>query len=221
MKSKPVAQILGWTLAVGAVSFAAGFFGPIFFSTSNLGPLFGIFVTGPIGTLAGALIGALRVAKGSARLSIACIALVWVMALLYTLFVLGLATQGAIPPIILQLLIIASSIFLFLRSDAPDQPPDGLGRYGPIAIAALVIILVMTLFPPVIRPWWIPSGEQAGTAELLPPFAFILDGRFDAGRHFPRFAVSRGALAWEWLITAVVAVGLCLLMRPPRRRPVN
>jgi hypothetical protein len=47
-----------WALAMGAVGFAAGFFGPMFLSPdANQGPLLGIFITGPGGALAGLLLG--------------------------------------------------------------------------------------------------------------------------------------------------------------------
>jgi hypothetical protein len=47
-----------WTLALGAVGGAAGFFGPIILNPdANQGPLLGIFITGPGGALAGALLG--------------------------------------------------------------------------------------------------------------------------------------------------------------------
>lgn len=217
--SNPVARLLGWTLGVGAVSFAAGFFGPIIFSKSNLGPLLGIFVTGPVGFLAGAVIGALYIARGSARLSIAVVGLTWVLTLLYTLFIAGLAVQGAVPPIGLQILIVAASMFLFIRHSTRNQLPTGLKRSGPIAIAALLTVLLMTLFPPVIAPWWVPADKQPAIAAPLPSFAFILDGRFDAGRHFPQFAVSRAALAREWLVTAAAAIGLCVSMLALSPRP--
>jgi hypothetical protein len=45
---------------VGAIGFAIGFFGPIIVSPgANQGPLLGIFVTGPLGILAGAAGGAI------------------------------------------------------------------------------------------------------------------------------------------------------------------
>jgi hypothetical protein len=47
-------------LIVGGIGFVAGFFGPIIFSPQvNDGPLLGIFITGPIGFMAGAIIGAI------------------------------------------------------------------------------------------------------------------------------------------------------------------
>jgi hypothetical protein len=44
--------------AVGAVTFLVGFVGPlIFWPDNNLGPLIGIFLTGPLGFVGGAVIG--------------------------------------------------------------------------------------------------------------------------------------------------------------------
>jgi hypothetical protein len=46
------------TLAVGAISFLAGFVGPILLHPdSPQGPLLGFFLTGPLGAVAGALLG--------------------------------------------------------------------------------------------------------------------------------------------------------------------
>jgi hypothetical protein len=46
---------------VGAVGFSLGFFGPMLFDpTSGNGPLLGIFITGPLGTLIGAAAGICR-----------------------------------------------------------------------------------------------------------------------------------------------------------------
>jgi len=45
-----------WALVLGAVGFAAGFFGPMVLSPeSNLGPIIGILVSGPGGAIAGAI----------------------------------------------------------------------------------------------------------------------------------------------------------------------
>ncbi len=54
-------RVLFWAVVVGAVAFAAGFFGPIVFAPdANQGPLLGIFITGPAGFVAGALYGIWR-----------------------------------------------------------------------------------------------------------------------------------------------------------------
>jgi hypothetical protein len=52
---------LRWGLLVGGVGFALGFVGPIIVvPQANQGPLLGIFVTGPLGFLAGVAWGAFR-----------------------------------------------------------------------------------------------------------------------------------------------------------------
>ena len=56
-------QAVGWWCAtmtgiVGVVSFLIGFVGPLIFSPdSNTGPMLGIFVTGPLGAIVGAVCG--------------------------------------------------------------------------------------------------------------------------------------------------------------------
>lgn len=54
------AYILAGGTLVGITSFLLGFFGPIVFAPSNnLGPLLGIFITGPFGFISGLFLGAL------------------------------------------------------------------------------------------------------------------------------------------------------------------
>jgi len=50
-------MLLGGVI-VGGIGFVAGFFGPIIFRPeANQGPLLGIFITGPLGFIFGALVG--------------------------------------------------------------------------------------------------------------------------------------------------------------------
>lgn len=195
--SHPVARIVVWTLGVGVVSLAAGWFGPAYFApSSNLASLLGLFVTGPLGALAGALIGALRVAKDSRRMAIACVGLVWVMTLLYTFWAFDLGGWAAIPAIPLQLLVLASTIYLFIsRPGTAARLTGGRRRCGAIAVAAMTTILLMTLFPPVIRPWWVPAAQQPATDAPLPSFAFISDKGFHVSAGYALFDVNRGELA--------------------------
>jgi hypothetical protein len=221
-KSHPVARIVAWALCVGFVSFAAGWFGPIYLApSSNLASLLGFLVTGPLGTLAGALIGALGVAKDSRRIAIACIGLVWVMTLLYTFGIFALGGWGGIPALPLQLLVLASIVYLFFyRPDTPAQPPDVRQRCAAIAAAAVATILLMTLFPPVIRPSWTPAAQLPATTDTpLPSFAFIFDRGFHVSPGYALFDVNRAEIAAEWIITVAAAIGLCLLMRALRPRP--
>jgi hypothetical protein len=211
--SDTVGRIAMWAGSVAAISFAVGYVGPIFLSGSSLGPLLGIFVTGPLGALAGVLVGALRVVRDAPRLTVALVGAVWAASLLYTLFMIGIAAQGAIVAIPLQVLVIAATVFLLAAGATRVLPPNR--RLGLIALATQAIILATTLFPPVVKPWWVPARFQDSTP--APRIAFIFDGRFDAGRHFPLFAVARSELALEWAIVIAVAIGLGLLAR--RRQP--
>lgn len=44
--------------AIGGTGFVLGFFGPILLGGGNQGPLLGLFITGPLGVVAGAIGGA-------------------------------------------------------------------------------------------------------------------------------------------------------------------
>ena len=53
-------MILKFAVALGVTGFVAGFFGPIALNPeANQGPLLGIFITGPLGALAGVVLGAI------------------------------------------------------------------------------------------------------------------------------------------------------------------
>ena len=52
------ATTMAWAGIVGAVGFCGGFFGPMIFTPeANQGPLLGLFITGPLGFVAGAIGG--------------------------------------------------------------------------------------------------------------------------------------------------------------------
>jgi hypothetical protein len=52
-----MASVLKWAMVLGAVGFCAGFFGPMLLAPgANQGPLLGIFITGPLGFVAGAVL---------------------------------------------------------------------------------------------------------------------------------------------------------------------
>jgi hypothetical protein len=60
MEASLASSIFVGALATGGLAFSAGFFGPILFAPSaNQGPLLGIFITGPLGFLLGAVGGGL------------------------------------------------------------------------------------------------------------------------------------------------------------------
>lgn len=58
MFGRIVASVFKGALIVGGSGFCAGFFGPMVFAPdANQGPLLGIFITGPLGALLGAIGG--------------------------------------------------------------------------------------------------------------------------------------------------------------------
>ncbi len=57
----PLASSAMGAVVLGGLGFCAGFFGPMILSPeSNQGPLLGIFITGPVGVVVGAVWGYLR-----------------------------------------------------------------------------------------------------------------------------------------------------------------
>jgi hypothetical protein len=207
-------SIIRSALLVGGLAFAAGFIGPILFSGSNLGPLLGIFVTGPIGTLAGAIWGIVRLSKNAdvddMRALLKKLLAVWGLTMLYTLFMISLGTQGAFPAICLQGLIVVSGIFLLYHGNTDTRLSESVKRSRPVILIMLVLVMLVTLFPPVTKPEWVHKSvkESTDSTAPLPKIAFLLDKRFDASQNFPLFAVSRKLLLLEWVLLAMVALAI-------------
>ncbi|HSJ08109.1 MAG TPA: hypothetical protein VK936_15495 [Longimicrobiales bacterium] len=60
-----IGRIVAWSACVGFLAFSAGFFGPIILAPgANQGPLLGIFITGPLGIVAGFATGVWREWRG-------------------------------------------------------------------------------------------------------------------------------------------------------------
>jgi hypothetical protein len=58
LQPSAVGAVVNGALLVGAIGFCGGFFGPLVFAPdANQGPLLGIFITGPLGALLGAIGG--------------------------------------------------------------------------------------------------------------------------------------------------------------------
>ncbi|MFN7984080.1 MAG: hypothetical protein U0Q11_19710 [Vicinamibacterales bacterium] len=71
VQSGMVNSVMLGALVTGGIGFAGGFFGPIvFMPEANQGPLLGLFITGPLGCILGAVGGAVHwVVRGRQRLS--------------------------------------------------------------------------------------------------------------------------------------------------------
>ena len=64
------ASIVKGALITGAIGFAGGFFGPMIFTPgANQGPMLGIFITGPLGLVAGAIGGGILWARRGRAIS--------------------------------------------------------------------------------------------------------------------------------------------------------
>ena len=218
-------------LVVGGVAFTVGFVGPLVVSSSpgNLAPLLGVFVTGPLGVLAGAVWGTVRSAKGAstpeARATLRWLIAVWLLTMTYTLFIIGAASQYALPAAGLQGLIIGAAAFLMYRSDISNVLPERARRSRPIVLATLALVTLSTLFPPVTRPWWVPDTSPVSSASgtRVPTVAFIGDNRFDSSRQVPLFAVDRRALVAEWVTFAIIALAVSevAMRRRGRTKPMD
>jgi len=60
-KAGIVSSVRVWALRLGLAGFLGGFFGPMILRPdANQGPMLGIFITGPLGVLVGALFGMIQ-----------------------------------------------------------------------------------------------------------------------------------------------------------------
>jgi hypothetical protein len=204
----PTQRIIIASVTVGACSFGAMFVLALLRS-ENLGPLFAFFVAGPVGAAVGAVLGALRSATNPRNLPmrpiLVWLLVIWVTTLAYTMYLARLASQALYIGLGLESLILAACVFILIAPKIRGRLPVAALRFGPIAIAAIALVLLTTAFPPVMRPWWGTSPDPAAAAPL-PAVALIFDQRFDSSRHVPVFTVDRRTLAIEWLAVGVAAV---------------
>ena len=157
----------------------------IFTPEANQGPLLRFVVTGPAGFLLGPVIG---VASLMRQISLADLpkATQW-------LAVQGLLAWGfyallwMFPAVSLGLMLVTIAVgaALFVRTMRRLDPPRSVVVSGVILLAGAVLMLGLSLFPPVVAPSW-GTGSDAGAP--LPAFAFVLDPGFDTSRHVPRYS---------------------------------
>lgn len=210
----PSSIILATAFTVGAIFFAAGFFGPMFFSESNLGPLLGLFITGPLGFLFGALLGLvwsiIKAKRGVGGAVLVWFFLIFFLALLYY-FLLGfLFLNGAIASIGLAMFAVLTGAVLLAKKQVRQKLSNIAKKCGPIVLVAAAVMVVMAIFPPVMEPWWGDENLQDAAKQAIPRYAFFLDSRFDSSRTVPEFVVDKKMLAVQWFLTSVAAALACL-----------
>ena len=214
-----LASVAKWAAIIGSISFAGGFIGPIVLSSSNLGPLLGIFITGPVGVLVGGLWGAVHWVIRSAESDVGavtwCIVPIWIITSFYTLIMVALVARAALPGVGVQVLILLASAFLLYHQGTGKRLPRMVQKHGQIFLAVNAVIVVMTLIPPVMRPRWGPGAVSAhGSASAsLPTVAFLLHPGFDASKHIPEFTFNARMLFLEWMIALGAGVLACLAVR--------
>lgn len=207
--SSPSGRILTTAAIVGGLSFVVGFIGPALTSDSNLGPLLGIFVTGPLGFLLGILIGvvmsAARRTHQPATTEVRWLAAAWLGAILFTLASaiagiswLSIAAQAAVA---------ICAIIVFYST--PSHLPEGVRRSRPAILAAAALVMGSSIFPPI---------ESRSTD--APAFAFFLDERFDASTRVPEYTVDTGALLIAWSVIAALIALIILARSEDRSRSV-
>lgn len=142
------------------------------------------------------------------------IALLWTISLFYTLVMVGLAARGALPGVAVLVLILLASAFLLYHQGTRKRLPRMVQQCGRIFLAVNTVVLVMTLFPPVMRPGWGPSDVSAhgSASSSLPTVAFLLHPGFDASKHVPEFTVNVRVLVLEWMSALLAGVLTCYLM---------
>jgi hypothetical protein len=210
------ARIKKLGLTIGGISFLLGFVGPFLFTKANTGPFLGIFITGPVGFLVGALLGigwSLRHDTGrNLRTAIRWYLAIWLLSLLAYWFWTGIGTVNGIftlAPMAFQVLAIVMAVALLAEAIAKQRFSRSAARCAATGIVAAVLMLMIEIYPPITSPSW--DEEKASASVSLPAYAFFMDSHFDSNRHVPDYAVNTGRLVAQWLATAAVAGLVCVL----------
>ena len=168
-------------LLIGALALGAGMIAMTILSRSNVGPLLGILVTGPLGAVAGAAGGIIRLAREAdsvqSKTLLAWLGVTWAAVLLYTLFMIGLSARLALAGIASQVVVLLAAILVLYQGDTAARFRRPVLRSRLVALAAMAMMITMTVFPPVTRPWWATPSQPPTNA--LPRFAIIMDSRFE------------------------------------------
>lgn len=202
---RPSDPILRTALIVGAVSFVLGYIGPLLISDSNLGPLLGIFLTGPLGLLAGALIGIIMSARQSPpplKRELRYLAGAWIAALFFTVALdIGNITPFAIGA---QLAVFVCAATLFSGYSA--KLPGWVRHWKLLLLIGGALTILSSIYPPL-------NPASVGEAR----YAFFLDPRFDARTNVPEYSIHPSMLLMQWLIIAAVVAFPILVDRISNR----
>jgi hypothetical protein len=207
-------RIIFCALIAGGIGFAGGFFGPILLTPkSNLGPLLGILITGPLGFMLGPVIGVATLIRKTTLKSL-CTAWLWLI--VSWVLACGFYNFLAAPAVGLMIITIAVAAALFVHTLRRLAPPSAAVNYGLILLGGALSILCLSAFPPVVAPSW--GNAPLDGAPPLPSFAFLMDSGFDASHHVPRYAINKPLWRFEMLLVLVLmALGLMTARLMARR----
>jgi hypothetical protein len=182
----------------GICGLLIGIAGPALFLRSNLGPLTGFLLSGPMGAIAGTFCGLLAAERrGESRPGIlGGVVLAWSLVAGYTLVMFRLSPRLAAAAIILQLIGAIATVLLVWRWTA--LVPRRAHRLAAILGVAcfLTLAVASTAFPPVALP------VRDKVAEGSFSFAFLLDPRLNASHHPPALLVDMARLCVQWAAIA-------------------
>lgn len=190
-------RIVFCSILVGSIGFAGGFFGPLLLSPkSNLGPLLGILLTGPIGALSGPAIGVATLVR---KTNLKTLPKAWRYLAVSWLFACGFYTMSATCGVGMMTLTLLVGAGLVVHTAKSLQPPKSVTRNNFIMLIGGVVMIFMSMFPPVVKPWW---GEARRRAEApLPSFASLFDAGFDSRYDVPLYAIDKP----QWIIEMLIA----------------
>lgn len=206
-----MASILRWANIIGACAFLIGFVGPVIFSDNNLGPLLGLFVTGPLGYLLGGVIGFWLLLRVPKRIMTSVewggLVVIWLltMAWYYIFCEYGPFTIQAVVGI--QLLIVFGTIFFYVLC-INAKPSSNI--FILIVLSSTLFIVGAEIFPPVTRPdWGVPSNGFYGT---VPTATLYNDSRLVPSKDVPQLAINRKVLSSIWLVVISIN-GIAWILR--------
>lgn len=196
--------IMSTALSIGVITFLLGYVGPIiFWPEANLGPLLGIFITGPLGFLLGGVIGFwLLLSNESKKISFfewGIFLVIWLLMLVWYLIFFPFGPLATISLAICQIITVSGTVILY-RQRCRKLKYNINPRSLSLLFAALIIIGT-EIFPPVTHPDW--ARPQDGYLQDPPAAVFYLDSRLDSSHKVPQLAINRNRLMelWLWVLS--------------------
>lgn len=188
----------------GIFGLVLGLIGTILFSRSNLGPLAGLIMTGPVAAIAGLSWGTISATKrGSREGLVSALFLIWTLSLAYTLFLLRLSPRLTLWGVAAQLAGAITTVHVAWVGRG--KPAWRRAMVASTCALAALLLMTTTLFPAV-RP-----SRTSDRQVLLATrgVAFILDPRLDASKHPPMLEIRGSRICAEW---AAILAGMTAFM---------